>query len=207
MWLHSWKRDPYFLLRKIQAFTALSPSNAPIQSATLPLRACPEASAAQKFLHRGNTPQYHFHWFYCCVPQLSHGPGREHRLQVSPLVRFRNQMFSNGRCLQSHYLATGLQVTILFGEEYKLWSSSSSTFFHFTITSSVLGHNIPFNTASVHVLPLFTAAECDSHTEQKEDNSSEYFHLYVLRSQRGRQTILNWMPAEQSTDFIYSQLH
>jgi hypothetical protein len=41
-----------------QAFTELSPSNAPIQSATLPLSACPEASVAQHFLHRANTPQY-----------------------------------------------------------------------------------------------------------------------------------------------------
>jgi hypothetical protein len=42
----------------IQAFTELLPSNAPIQSATLPLRAFPQASVAQQFLHRANTPQY-----------------------------------------------------------------------------------------------------------------------------------------------------
>jgi hypothetical protein len=42
----------------IQAFTELSPSNAPIHSKTLPLRACPEASVAQQFLHGLNMPHY-----------------------------------------------------------------------------------------------------------------------------------------------------
>jgi hypothetical protein len=39
--------------------------------------------------------------FYCCVTQLSHGPRRERRFSVRPLVRVRNLMPSNGRCLES----------------------------------------------------------------------------------------------------------
>jgi hypothetical protein len=42
----------------IQSFTELSPRNAAIQSTTLPLHACPEASVAQQFPHRANMPQY-----------------------------------------------------------------------------------------------------------------------------------------------------
>jgi hypothetical protein len=38
--------------------------------------------------------------------QLSRGPLREQRFPASPLVRVRNMLPSNGRCLQSHYLAT-----------------------------------------------------------------------------------------------------
>jgi hypothetical protein len=69
------------------------------------------------------TPQYGLHrkhlsqrFFYCCVTQLLQGPRREHRFQVSLLVSVRNQLrplSSNGRCLQSHYLATGLHATII----------------------------------------------------------------------------------------------
>jgi hypothetical protein len=58
-------------------------------------------------LHRKHRLQQ---FFCCCVTQLSHGPRREHRFQVSPLRRDRNMLRSNKRCLQSHYLATGLQL-------------------------------------------------------------------------------------------------
>jgi hypothetical protein len=44
---------------------------------------------------------------------IRHGPRREHQFPVSSLVRVRNLLPSNGRCLQSHYLATGLHATIL----------------------------------------------------------------------------------------------
>jgi hypothetical protein len=44
-----------------------------------------------------------------------HGPHRKHRFPVSTctLVRVRNLLPSNGRCLQSHYLATGVHATLL----------------------------------------------------------------------------------------------
>jgi hypothetical protein len=48
--------------------------------------------------------------FYCCVTQVSHVP----RFAVSPLVRVMNLLPSSGRCLQSHYLATGLHATICY---------------------------------------------------------------------------------------------
>jgi hypothetical protein len=44
--------------------------------------------------------------------KLSHRPRREHRFPVSALVRGRNPLPSNARCLQSYYLATGLHAII-----------------------------------------------------------------------------------------------
>jgi hypothetical protein len=52
-------------------------------------------------------------FLYCWVTQLSQGLRRERRFQVSPFVHIRNMFPSNGRCLQSRYLATGLHATIL----------------------------------------------------------------------------------------------
>jgi hypothetical protein len=40
------------------------------------------------------------------------GPRRKRRFPVSPLVRIRNLLPSNGPSLESHYLATGLDATI-----------------------------------------------------------------------------------------------
>jgi hypothetical protein len=56
--------------------------------------------------------KHHFQQFYCYVMQLSHGPHREDLFPVSLLVCVRNMLPSNGHCLQSHYLATGLHATV-----------------------------------------------------------------------------------------------
>jgi hypothetical protein len=58
--------------------------------------------------------KHRFQQFYCCVTQLWHGPCRGHHFSVSPLVYVRKLLPNNGRCLQSHYLATGLHATISF---------------------------------------------------------------------------------------------
>jgi hypothetical protein len=56
--------------------------------------------------------KHRFQQFYCCVSQLPHGPRTDHFSAVSPSVRVRNLLPSNGRCLQSHCLATSLHTTI-----------------------------------------------------------------------------------------------
>jgi hypothetical protein len=47
------------------------------------------------------------HLFYCCA--------------TSPSTLMLRELHSNGRCLQSHRLATGLYGRILFGTKYFLW--------------------------------------------------------------------------------------
>jgi hypothetical protein len=65
----------------------------------------------------GPHSKYRFQWlFYCCVTQLSHRPHRGRGFQVIPFVGVRNPFPCNDRCLQSHYLKTGLHATILFSE-------------------------------------------------------------------------------------------
>jgi hypothetical protein len=59
--------------------------------------------------------KHHFQQLCCCVTQLSQGPRRGHRYLVSALVRVRNLLWplpGNDLCLHSHYLATGLRVTV-----------------------------------------------------------------------------------------------
>jgi hypothetical protein len=57
-----------------------------------------------------------FQQFYCCVTQLSHGPRREHLIPISPLLRVRNLLSINDRCLHSRYLAMGLHATVPMNE-------------------------------------------------------------------------------------------
>jgi hypothetical protein len=57
-------------------------------------------------LHR----KHCFPQFFYCVILLSHRLHIEHRFALSPLAHIRNLLLTNGRCLQSHYSATGLFV-------------------------------------------------------------------------------------------------
>jgi hypothetical protein len=75
--------------------------------------------------------------FCCCVTQVPHGPRTERRFQVSPLVRVRNLLPSNGRCLQSHYLATGLHATVFSSVHQHLFISNFSGV-HFLLNISFL---------------------------------------------------------------------
>jgi hypothetical protein len=47
---------------------------------------------------------------HCCVRSHQRGPHRKHRFPASPLTEARN-LPTNGRCFQSHFLATGVHVT------------------------------------------------------------------------------------------------
>jgi hypothetical protein len=50
----------------------------------------------------GQHIKHRFQQFYCCDTQLSHGPHRKHVFPITPLLRVRNLLPSNGRCLSSH---------------------------------------------------------------------------------------------------------
>jgi hypothetical protein len=49
---------------------------------------------------------------HCCVRSHRSGPRRKHYFPVSQLAHDRNLLHSNGRYLQSHYLATCLHATV-----------------------------------------------------------------------------------------------
>jgi hypothetical protein len=72
--------------------------------------------------------KHRFQQFHYCVTQLSHGPRGEHSIQVSPLVRVRNLLLSNGRCLRSHYLVTCLHATVIITVmQIFIWTMSQCT--------------------------------------------------------------------------------
>jgi hypothetical protein len=60
----------------------------------------------------GQHRKHRFQQLYCCDIQLSRGLRKENRFPVSPLLRVRNLLPSNGPCLQSHYLATDPYATL-----------------------------------------------------------------------------------------------
>jgi hypothetical protein len=51
--------------------------------------------------------------FPVTVQLLLSGLNRKHRSSVNPFVHVRNLLPNSGRCLQDHYLVTGLHATIL----------------------------------------------------------------------------------------------
>jgi hypothetical protein len=54
------------------------------------------------YRHGPHRTHHRQQFLYCCVTHLSHGPRREPRFPESSLVRVRDLLPSNGRCLQSN---------------------------------------------------------------------------------------------------------
>jgi hypothetical protein len=57
--------------------------------------------------------EYLYCCMHCCVRRHRRGQSRNHSFPASPLVRVRNLLPSNWRCLQSYCIATGIHATIL----------------------------------------------------------------------------------------------
>jgi hypothetical protein len=58
------------------------------------------------------------YFLYCCGTQLWHGPRREHRFPVSPLVRVRNLLPSNG---STCYNVIRVRIVVLMPPYSGLW--------------------------------------------------------------------------------------
>jgi hypothetical protein len=88
--------------------------------------------------HRHGPHRKHsFQQLHFCVTQLSHGPRREQLFSVSPLVHVRNMLPSNGRYLQSHYLATALRTTFYF-----IIHQSSASILSLTIAQALYAFSV-----------------------------------------------------------------
>jgi hypothetical protein len=60
---------------------------------------------------------------------------------------------------------------IIFGAEYRSWSSSICSLLHSPVTSSLLGLNLPqhpFRTPSAHVSPSVCETKFHTHTQQQQ---------------------------------------
>jgi hypothetical protein len=119
---HSWVRVPWDSWPYFTVSDSRLPFSSPPRTRWATVEVFDPASTWDNWLNsrlvlpiiprHGRHREHRFQQLYCCVTQLSHGQRREHRFPVSPLVRVRNLLPSNWRCLQSYYLVTGLHATV-----------------------------------------------------------------------------------------------
>jgi hypothetical protein len=142
-------------------------------------------------------PRIHSNIILLCTRRFS---------ELSLPFTFSDQYFVRKYCLSSpvrvtcpvHLMLLDLVTLIIFGEAYKLRSSTLCSVLQPPETCSLSGLSIPSapcsQTSSVYVFPLVWETKFHTRTKQQVK--------LVLREETGRQNILNWMVA--SIPLIYS---
>jgi hypothetical protein len=116
------------------------------------LSTCPYPQSDQSSPHHPIPPLQDPSWYYPTTYVLVFPTNNLHAFLFSPI---------RGTC-PAHLIVLALIIVIIFGEEYKSWSSSLCTFHHSPVTSSLFGLNTLLSTLFSNTLSLCSSLKKDN---------------------------------------------